>query len=89
MELQSRRTQKGGTWIDIAHRDPVVSFEGEPFLYRLKFTWVYVVLTYVSLELMSTMYGIVSVASGLARPVDCPSMFGDLRELWSVRQAWS
>lgn len=78
-----------GTWLDIAHRDPVVSFEQEPFLYRFKFTWVYVVLTYVSLELMATLYGIVSVVSGLARPVDCPGMFGDLRECYNVRRAWS
>jgi hypothetical protein len=78
-----------GTWLDLLPHDPPVSFEQERFLYRFKFTWVYVVLTYVSLELMATLYGIVSVATGLARPVDCPGMFGDLREGYSVRRAWS
>lgn len=78
-----------GTWLDIAHLNPVVSLSGEPFLYRFKITWVYIVLTYVSMELMNTLYGIVSVAVGLAEPMDCPSMFGDLYGLWSVRRAWS
>lgn len=78
-----------GTWLDIAHLDPVVSFEQYPFLYRLQYTWVYIVLTYTSMELMNTLYGITSVATGLATPMDCPSMFGDLKGLYSVRKAWS
>ncbi|KAJ8106496.1 hypothetical protein OPT61_g9497 [Boeremia exigua] len=78
-----------GTWLDIAHIDPVVSFDQYPFLYRLKYTWVYIVLTYVSVEFANTLYGIASVATGLAVPMDCPSMFGDLKELYSVRRAWS
>lgn len=36
-----------------------------------------------------TAIGLVSVALGLANPRDCPSGFGYLRDLWSVRQAWS
>ncbi|KAJ4988751.1 tat pathway signal sequence [Stagonosporopsis vannaccii] len=78
-----------GTWLDIAHVDLVVTFEQYPFLYRLKYTWVYIVLTYTSVEMMNTLYGIVSVASGLAAPMDCPSMFGDLKGTYSVRRAWS
>ncbi|KAH6618760.1 membrane bound O-acyl transferase family-domain-containing protein [Boeremia exigua] len=78
-----------GTWLEIAHLDPVISFVQYPFLYRLKFTLVYIVLTYTSLELMNTLYGIVSVATGLAAPMNCPSMFGDLKGLYSVRRAWS
>lgn len=46
-------------------------------------------LTYVSLELYNTVVGIVSVAMGLAGPSECPSSFGDLKRLWSVRSAWS
>lgn len=78
-----------GTWLDIAHTDPVVSFERYPYLYRLKYTWLYIVLTYTSVELMNTLYGIVSVATGFAAPMDCPSMFGDLKDLYSVRRVWS
>jgi hypothetical protein len=43
----------------------------------------------MSLETMHTCYGIFSVMVGLANPRDCPSGFGRLRDLWSVRQAWS
>lgn len=50
---------------------------------------MYIVLTYVSLELYNTVVGVVSVACGLARPEECPSAFGDLKGLWSVRRAWS
>ncbi|KAH7075826.1 membrane bound O-acyl transferase family-domain-containing protein [Paraphoma chrysanthemicola] len=78
-----------GSWTDIAHIKPARSFSSEPFLTRVWFAWVHVVLTYVSMEHANAAYGVVSVATGLARPKDCPSLFGDLKGLWSVRKAWS
>jgi hypothetical protein len=55
----------------------------------LYWTWIYIALTYISLELMTTLYSLVSVATLLARPNECPRMFGDLRGCYSVRRAWS
>lgn len=78
-----------GTWLDLAPSSPVVSLAGHSYAYRLYWTWVYIALTYISLELMTTLYSLVAVASFLARPHDCPRMFNDLKACWSVRQAWS
>jgi hypothetical protein len=78
-----------GSWVDIAHLKPARGYAKDPFWHRFWFSWVYIVLTYVSLELYNTVAGIVSVGAGLAKPSECPSAFGDLRGLWSVRQAWS
>jgi len=46
-------------------------------------------LTFTTMEFYNIAYGIVSVATGLANPRDCPSMFGRFRDLYSVRSAWS
>lgn len=78
-----------GSWADIASLKPRVSFAAYPFWHRLWYSWVHIFLTYVSLEQANAVYGIVSIATGLANPRDCPSMFGDLKELVSVRKAWS
>ncbi|KAF9698500.1 hypothetical protein EKO04_003829 [Ascochyta lentis] len=78
-----------GSWVDIATSKPPHSYASYPFWHRFWFSWIQIVLTYVSLELYNTVVGIVSVAAGLARPSECPSLFGDLRGLWSIRRAWS
>jgi hypothetical protein len=46
-------------------------------------------LTYTSIEQANAIYGAVSVATGLANPRDCPTAFGDLKGLVTVRKAWS
>lgn len=46
-------------------------------------------LTYISLELMTTLYSLLAVSLFLASPADCPRMFGDLRGAFTVRQAWA
>lgn len=48
-----------------------------------------IILTYSAMEEANAAYGVLSVATGLAYPRDCPSAFGDLRNLMSVRKAWS
>ncbi|KZM18814.1 uncharacterized protein EKO05_0006641 [Ascochyta rabiei] len=78
-----------GSWVDIVAIKPQHSYASYPFWHRFWFSWMQIVLTYVSLELYNTVVGIVSVAAGLARPSECPSSFGDLKGLWSVRRAWS
>lgn len=78
-----------GTWLDLHPQTPVVSLAGYPFIYRLYWTWVYIALTYISLELMTTLYSLISVATFLARPSECPRMFNDLRGCYSVRRSWS
>ncbi|CAJ2511971.1 Uu.00g075960.m01.CDS01 [Anthostomella pinea] len=78
-----------GTWRDIAHLRPAVSNADASFWSRFSYAWLHIVLAYAALELWSTGYGIISVATGLANPRDCPSAFGDLKRLVSVRNAWS
>ncbi|KAF2029030.1 hypothetical protein EK21DRAFT_101397 [Setomelanomma holmii] len=78
-----------GSWTDIAHIKSAASFSSEPFLKRLWFAWIHIVLTYVSMEQANAAYGLFSVATGLASPAECSSMFGDLRGLVCVRRAWS
>jgi len=48
-----------------------------------------IVLTYSVMEEANAAYGVLGVATGLANPRDCPSAFGDLKNLVSVRKAWS
>lgn len=78
-----------GTWLDLHPETPVISLAGYPFMYRLYWTWVYIALTYISLELMTTLYSLVSVASLLATPSECPRMFNDLKGCYTVRRSWS
>jgi hypothetical protein len=78
-----------GSWADIAQVKPVLSLTDRPFLVRWWYAWVYVFLTYVAMEQANAMYGVVSVATGFAKPRDCPSAFGDLKDLVTMRNAWS
>ena len=78
-----------GTWKDIAHIKPAFSFAGAPFWTRFTYAWAHIVLAYTGLEMANAAYGVVSVAFGLAKPCECPSAFGDLKKLVSVREAWS
>jgi hypothetical protein len=50
---------------------------------------VQVVLTYAAIEQSNAAYGAVAVATGFASPRDCPSMFGDLRDMVTLRKAWA
>ncbi|KAF3033693.1 hypothetical protein E8E12_004177 [Didymella heteroderae] len=78
-----------GTWLDLHPSVPVIGFDASPFRDRLYWTWVYIALTYVSLELMCTLYSLISVAAFMASPSECPRMFNDLSECYSMRRAWS
>jgi hypothetical protein len=78
-----------GSWSDIAHVKPIRSLTDEPFWMRWRYAWVHVFLTFVALEQANAIYGAVGVATGLARPRDCPNAFGNVRELFTVRNAWS
>jgi hypothetical protein len=78
-----------GSWSDIAHVKPIHSLTEQPLWTRWWYAWVHVFLTCVAMEQANALYGAVSVATGLARPKDCPSAFGDVRELFTVRSAWS
>jgi hypothetical protein len=78
-----------GSWVDIVHVKPIQSLSGRPFLTRFWCAWVYIFLTYFALEQANAAYGALSVAFGFANPRDCPSAFGDLRGLYTLRNAWS
>ncbi|KAH9874969.1 hypothetical protein J1614_004457 [Plenodomus biglobosus] len=78
-----------GSWQDIKHQKGVVGFSGYPLAHRLYFTWVHIMITYVSLEFAGGAFSVVCVATGLSRPSDCPSPFGHVKDLYSLRKAWS
>ena len=78
-----------GSYLDIVHLKPVASFAASPFWNRFWYAWVHIVLTYWNIEFANSAYGVLAVATGLANPRDCPSAFGDLKKLYSVRNAWS
>ncbi|USP80666.1 uncharacterized protein yc1106_07940 [Curvularia clavata] len=82
-----------GTYLDLQQSGEKTFSSFSPddpfFPTRLWYTWVTILMTWVNLEIGHTAYGILCVALGLANPRDCPSGFGYLRDLWSVRQAWS
>jgi hypothetical protein len=78
-----------GTWDDIKHIKPIARLSEQPYPTRWYYAWVHIFLTYIALEQANAAYGALSVATGLAKPRDCPSAFGDLRELVTVRKAWS
>jgi hypothetical protein len=78
-----------GSWKDIAHIKRPVSFASAPFWTRFGYAWAHIILAYTGLEMANAAYGVVSVATGLSNPRDCPSAFGDLKGLVSVREAWS
>ncbi|KAH7556534.1 hypothetical protein J3E72DRAFT_383847 [Bipolaris maydis] len=56
---------------------------------RFWYTWVHILMTRCTLAVCFALTGIIAVALGFANPRDCPSGFGHVRDLWSVRQAWS
>ncbi|KAH3910271.1 hypothetical protein HBH56_149490 [Parastagonospora nodorum] len=78
-----------GAWSDIVHLKPISTLSTQPFWTRFWWSWVGIVLTYSAMEEANAAYGVLSVATGLANPRDCPSAFGDLRNLMSLRKAWS
>ncbi|KAH8730509.1 membrane bound O-acyl transferase family-domain-containing protein [Phaeosphaeriaceae sp. PMI808] len=78
-----------GSWSDITHIKTATSYADRSYLTRWWFAWVHVILTYVTLAQVNAIYSVVSVATGLANPRDCPNSFGNLRELVTVRNAWS
>lgn len=66
-----------------------VGFMSAPFKTQFLLSWVQIILTYSTLEMMNCLIGVVSVLSGLAPPNECPRLFGDLRDMYTVRRSWS
>ncbi|KAF2499684.1 hypothetical protein BU16DRAFT_524141 [Lophium mytilinum] len=59
--------------------------------YQKKFllSWTHILITYYTLEFINCVNAVVFVSLHLARPSECPSLFGDLREMYTLRKAWS
>jgi hypothetical protein len=51
--------------------------------------WIYIANVYTNLEMANAVYGIAAVLSGVASPRDCPMSFGDLKEMYTLRNCWS
>ncbi|KAH7116819.1 membrane bound O-acyl transferase family-domain-containing protein [Dendryphion nanum] len=66
-----------------------VGFDDVSLVRQFLLTWGNLINTYANLEMANTVCGIVAVVIGLAAPSDCPSAFGDLKGLYTVRQTWS
>ncbi|EUC28107.1 hypothetical protein COCCADRAFT_110011 [Bipolaris zeicola 26-R-13] len=86
-------TSPYGTYIDLQRSNvkPYQPFAPDAPFWGVRFwyTWVHILITRCTLAVCFAISGIFAVALGLANPRDCPSAFGLVRDLWSVRQAWS
>lgn len=78
-----------GSWQDVKHLKGVVGLAGRSLPYKMFFVWIHLLITYASLHFTGSAYAIVSVATGLSHPSECPVACGDLRYLYSLREAWS
>ncbi|KAF2740966.1 hypothetical protein EJ04DRAFT_111521 [Polyplosphaeria fusca] len=77
-----------GAWRGMEHEKVLVGLHDISMGRKFVLTWAHIVITYGSLEMFNAAYGAVAVLSGLANPRDCPSSFGDLRGMYTVRKAW-
>ncbi|KAL6710824.1 hypothetical protein ACN47E_007881 [Coniothyrium glycines] len=84
----SANTPYGG-WVDAVPIKKRQSFFDAPFWTRFFIIWVDIVITYLSLEIINAANGVVQVAIGTANPRDCPSAYGDLKDLVTVRNLWA
>jgi hypothetical protein len=66
-----------------------IDLDGVSFAEAFLWVWIHIFITYSSLELFNTACGVVAVLLNLATPQDCPSAFGDLKEMYTVRKCWS
>ncbi|ORY07911.1 membrane bound O-acyl transferase family-domain-containing protein [Clohesyomyces aquaticus] len=66
-----------------------VGFLEQSLLRQFQLSWIHILITYTSLELFNSLYAVASVVFGFANPRDCPTLFGDLQEMYTVRKAWS
>lgn len=60
-----------------------------PFVYQLRMVWVHITIVYVGVEMANVVYGILAVLLGFAAPRECPSLFGDLKKMYTLRNCWS
>jgi len=66
-----------------------VGYFGLPWYRKFTLTWLQIILTYQLLSLYYELCAIISVVFGLSTPRECPPMFGDLRNMYTLRQSWS
>jgi hypothetical protein len=59
----------------------LIGWNDQPLWYQIACSWLHIAITYVSLEMYYLVVCIPAVLLGLTSPRDCPSMFGDLKEL--------
>ncbi|KAG9185169.1 hypothetical protein G6011_07713 [Alternaria panax] len=71
-----------GFWVDIRTLKPFQTFPpSSPFLARFWYTWVHILLTMVTMEMANSVFGVVSVATHLANPRDCPFSIRQVKRL--------
>ncbi|EUC48501.1 hypothetical protein COCMIDRAFT_23675 [Bipolaris oryzae ATCC 44560] len=82
-----------GTFVDLqrSNAKPYQPFAPDAPFWAVRFwyTWVHILITRCTLGICFSLTSALAVAFGFANPRDCPSGFGNLSDLWSVRQAWS
>ncbi|CBX98949.1 hypothetical protein LEMA_P081880.1 [Plenodomus lingam JN3] len=88
LEVYTASTPHGGWW-DTQNTKPALSIKNVPLWHQFKYTWVHIFLAYATLEMANSILGVVSVILHLATPQECPSAFGDLKDFFTVRKAWS
>ncbi|KAI8934919.1 hypothetical protein NX059_008588 [Plenodomus lindquistii] len=77
-----------GSWQDVKHKT-IVGLSGYSLTHRLYIVWVHIIISYVNLEMTASAFNLICVVTGLSPPRDCPTTFGHVRDLYTLRKAWS
>lgn len=78
-----------GTFRGLETNKIPIGFGDYPWTYQLTYAWLHTAIAYSNMELLNAAYGVAAIIFGFANPRDCPSSFGDLKEMYTIRRAWS
>jgi hypothetical protein len=78
-----------GSFRDIKGWTPVGFDSSSSYSEKILLSWVYIAITYTALEVMYCTFSALFVLFHLATPNEWPPLFGDLREMYTLRKAWS
>jgi hypothetical protein len=78
-----------GRFRRLEHDKVPIGWADYSLFYQFFFVWIYIAITYSTMELLNAFFGVAAVLFGFANPRDCPSSFGDIKETYTVRKAWS
>ncbi|KAF2810461.1 uncharacterized protein BDZ99DRAFT_312505 [Mytilinidion resinicola] len=78
-----------GSFRDVDGFVPVGFQDSVSYQTRFLLSWTYILITYYTLEFINCVISVVLVTLHFANPSECPPLFGDPREMYTLRKAWS